>query len=140
MDAQRWLLMHSFYEVVRAGSFVGAARAMEVTASVVSKRVAKLEQQLDAQLLQRTTRRLSLTEAGERLAEHCARILAEMESSEQAVQRLHKKPRGRLRVTTILSVTDLLLKPIIATFLRTYPEVQLSIDSSEAMTDLIGSE
>ena len=87
-------LIVTFARVVEAGSFSEVARRMNTSRSSVSKAVAKLEKGLDAQLLNRSTRHLSLTEAGRALTEHCFRILEEAEQAERAVSSLQAKPRG----------------------------------------------
>ena len=132
-----WPLMHTFYAVVQAGSFVGAANHLELTPSVISKRVAKLEEQLGAQLLRRSTRKLALTEAGHRLAAHCARIIAELQQAEEAVHSLQSQPRGQLRITTVQSISQLLLTPMLANFHARYPDIQLQIHASDQMVDLL---
>ena len=104
--------MLSFAAVVEAGSFVGAARKLDLAPSAVSKQVAKLEQALGAKLLHRTTRRIALTEAGTAVLGHCQRIQDELQQSEQALASLQEEPQGKLRITTMSSVcTTLLISP-----------------------------
>ncbi|MGH8455761.1 MAG: LysR family transcriptional regulator [Stenotrophobium sp.] len=127
--------MVTFARVVKAGSFAGAARHLKVTSSVASKHVAKLEQALGVRLLNRSTRKLSLTEAGAAYYEHCARIVGEVESSQRALAELQAVPRGLLRVTVPVPVAST-LGPLLREFLERYPEIQLDLDASNRVVDL----
>ena len=91
--------MAIFARVAESGSFSGAARRLGLSKSVVSKEVAKLEQSLGARLVNRTTRQLSLTEVGAAFYDHCARVVQEAEEAELVVGRLHREPRGMLKLT-----------------------------------------
>src|SRR5712671_1711734 len=88
-----------FARVVQAGSFTAAAAQLGMPKSTVSRKVTELEARLDARLLQRTTRKLSLTDAGRTYFDYCARIVAEVEEAERALNRLQETPRGLLRAT-----------------------------------------
>src|SRR5215467_1926263 len=88
-----------FTRVVQAGSFIAASAQLGIPKSTVSRKVADLEKRLNARLLQRTTRKLSLTDVGRTYFDYCARIVAEVEDAERAVNRLSEAPRGVLRVT-----------------------------------------
>src|SRR5690606_4484966 len=92
-----------FTKVVQAGSFTGAARDLDMPKSTVSRKVSELEERLGARLLQRTTRRLSLTDVGQTYYQHAARVMAEVEAAELAVTRLQEVPRGLLRITMPLN-------------------------------------
>src|SRR5712671_1553000 len=96
-----------FARVVQAGSFTAAAAQLGMPKSTVSRKVSDLEARLDARLLQRTTRKLSLTDAGRTYFDYCARIVAEVEDAERAVGNLQQAPRGLLRVTAGLNSTFL---------------------------------
>lgn len=124
-----------FTRVVQAGSFSAAARALEMPKSTVSRKVSDLEARLDTRLLQRTTRRLSLTDAGRTYYDHGARIVSEMEEAERAVGSLQATPRGLLRVTAGINATY--LAPIAADYLRRYPEVQLELFCTGRNVDLV---
>lgn len=124
-----------FAKVVEAGSFIGASRELEMPKSTVSRKVAELEERLDARLLQRTTRKLSLTDAGRTFYRYAARVVAEIEAAELAVARMQETPRGLLRVTAPLNFRN--LGPIVATFLERYPEVQLELVCSDRVIDLV---
>lgn len=124
-----------FARVVQAGSFTAAARGLRMPKSTVSRKVSELEERVGAQLLQRTTRKLRLTEVGQAYYEHCARIVAEAEAAEQAVTRMQAAPHGLLRVTAPLTFN--LLGPLVAEFLRRYPEVQLELVCTDRTVDLV---
>lgn len=124
-----------FTKVVQAGSFVGASRELEMPRSTVSRKVAELEEHLGARLLQRTTRKLSLTDAGRTLFRYSARVVAEIEAAELAVARMQETPRGLLRVTAPLNFRN--LGPIVASFLARHPEVQLELVCADRVIDLV---
>src|SRR6476659_1171146 len=96
-----------FAKVVETGSFTAAADALGLPKSTVSRKIAQLEERLDARLLQRTTRKLGLTEIGRAYYERCQRIVADIASAEQVVSDLQGAPRGLLRVTAPLDVGGL---------------------------------
>ena len=124
-----------FTRVVQAGGFTAAARNLDLPKSTVSRRIAALEERIGARLLQRTTRRLGLTDAGRLFFEHSARIISEVEEAEQAVHRVESSPRGLLRVTAPLSF--FILEPVIAEYLKLYPEVQLHVMCTDRAVDLV---
>src|SRR5262245_9328734 len=128
--------MVTFARVVKAGSFAGAARRLGVTSSVASKHVAKLEQALGVRLLNRSTRKLSLTEAGSAYYEHCARIVEEVESSKTAIAQLQAAPRGQLRVTAPVTFATTRLGPILKEFFTRYPDIQIDLNASNRIVDL----
>src|SRR5688572_11188941 len=119
MDLNEMLV---FARVVQAGSFTAAAGVLGMPKSTVSRKVVELEERLKSRLLQRTTRKLSLTDVGRTYYDHCARIVAEIEDAERAVSRLYAAPRGLLRVTA--PVNAAFLGPIVSDYLRRYPEVR----------------
>ncbi|HET9700931.1 MAG TPA: LysR family transcriptional regulator [Burkholderiales bacterium] len=128
--------MAVFARVAEAKSFTEAARRLGLSKSVVSKQVARLERGLGARLLNRTTRRLSLTEAGAALYEHCARMVAEAEAAEQAVSRLRTVPRGVLRVSSPAAFGHLHIAPAVPQFLERFPEVEVELVMNDRVVDL----
>src|SRR5262249_47713339 len=112
-----------FARVVQTGSFTAAAAALGMPKSTVSRKVADLETRLNARLLQRTTRKLSLTDAGRTFYDYCARIVSEVDDAERAVGRLLEVPRGVLRVTAPVNFG--FIGPIVSDYLTRYPEVRL---------------
>jgi DNA-binding transcriptional LysR family regulator len=124
-----------FARVVQVGSFVGAAKQLGMPKSTVSRKVSGLEDRLGVRLLHRTTRRSTLTDEGRAYYEHAARIVAEIERAEVALSRLSDEPRGRLRITTPLDFGH--LGPIVASFARRWPDVQIEVVGNDAVVDLI---
>lgn len=128
--------MAVFARVAEAKSFSGAARRLGVSKSAVSKQVARLERSLKARLINRTTRRLSLTEVGAAFYEHCARMLAEAEAAELSVSRLYAEPRGLLKVTAPAAFGHLHIAPAIPDFIERHPDVAVQIVMNDRTVDL----
>ena len=128
--------MAVFAKVAEARSFSGAARRLGISKSAASKQVAQLERYLKARLINRTTRRLSLTEVGAAFYEHCARMLAEAEAAELAVSRLYAEPRGTLRITSPAAFGHLHIAPAIPDFIARHPDVTVQIVMNDRAVDL----
>jgi DNA-binding transcriptional LysR family regulator len=128
--------MAIFAKVAEARSFSEAARRLGLSKSMVSKEVARLEQSLGARLLNRTTRKLSLTEVGAAFYEHCARVVQEAEEAELLVGRLHGEPRGVLRLTAPVAFATLHIAAALPPFLAQYPEVEIDLTLSDRFFDL----
>jgi DNA-binding transcriptional LysR family regulator len=126
----------TFARVVQSGSFVAGAERLKLSPSVASKHISKLEKHLGARLLNRSTRKLSLTEAGTAYYAHAARILDELDQSEHAVQRLQAEPSGRLKLSALNSFANAVLAPLLPEFLRRHPKVVLEIVCSDRLVDL----
>jgi len=124
-----------FARVVEAGSFTAAARELGMPKSTVSRKVSDLESRLGARLLQRTTRKLSLTDVGNTYYQHARRVVDEVEEAERAVTQMQEAPRGLLRITTPL--TFRYLGSIVASFLERYPDVQVEMVGTDRVVDLI---
>jgi len=129
--------MRVFAKVVESGSFTGAAARLSVSASMVSQHVKELEERLGARLLNRTTRKVSLTETGRAYYERCTRLLADLEETEQAVSDMHAAPRGELRINATPSFGILQLAPAIADFTAHFPGISVELMLSERPVDLI---
>ena len=129
-----------FVRVVQEGSFTAAAHALQMPKTTVSRRVLELEKYVGAQLLRRTTRKLSLTEAGAIYFEQCRGIGATLEAAEGAVHKLRDGPRGWLRVTMPYSFGVDWFAPLLPGFRSRYPEVRLEILASHATLDLVQDE
>ncbi|MEX0286853.1 MAG: LysR family transcriptional regulator [Paracoccaceae bacterium] len=127
-----------FVAVVDAKSFSRAAERLDMPTTTVSARIARLEERLGVTLLRRTTRKLSLTEAGERYYVHCTLALDAMSEAERALAREAAEPRGTLRITAPADLSHSLLPPIIDAFLEACPHVKLDLLISNAVRDLIG--
>jgi DNA-binding transcriptional LysR family regulator len=129
--------MAVFVRVVERGSFTLAADELELSRAVVSKYVSRLEERLGARLLHRTTRRLSLTEAGAALFEASRGALERIEEAEAAVAQLQSEPRGRLRVSAPMSFGILHLGPAMSEFARAHPRVTLDVRLDDRYVNLV---
>jgi DNA-binding transcriptional LysR family regulator len=126
-----------FVRTVAAGSFAGAARELGVSAVAVSKNVARLERRLGVRLLQRSTRKLSLTEEGRLFYERCSTPLHELEHAQAAVRDKGRSPAGTLRVTSISPFGRTYLLPLLPEFSRRYPEIVVELHLEDAISDMI---
>jgi DNA-binding transcriptional LysR family regulator len=124
-----------FAKVVQAGSFTSAAAELGMPKSTVSRKVAELEERLDSRLLQRTTRKLSLTDAGRAYYDYCARIVADIDEAERAVTSLQAVPKGLLRITAPINMG--FLAPFISDYLKRYPEVNIDLFCTARNVDLV---
>lgn len=129
--------MRSFVAVVETGSFSEAALKLRQSASYISKQVANLEMTLGVQLLNRTTRRVHLTDEGRNYAEWCQNILGEIEEVEANLQHEHKKPSGLLRISAPTTIGRMYVSKAVACFLKKYPDVQIELDLSDQRVDLV---
>ncbi len=128
----------TFVGVVDAGSFSAAARALGVSKSHVSKQIGRLEERLGARLLQRTTRRVALTEVGQAFYERCARILDDLQEAELAVSRMQTTPTGTLRVTAPFSFGLEYVAPAVTDFLSAHSKLSVDLDYADRYVDIIG--
>jgi DNA-binding transcriptional LysR family regulator len=126
-----------FVQVVESKTFRGAADALRVPKSTVSLRVAQLEDQLGERLLERTTRRLRLTEAGATYYRSAVAALEELRDAERTLADRKSRPAGKLRVTTTIEGGQLIFAPLFAEYLRRYPEVELEVFLTDRRVDLI---
>jgi DNA-binding transcriptional LysR family regulator len=126
-----------FVRVAEAGSFTGAARVAGLPKSSVSRAVAALERELAVRLIQRTTRRLQLTEAGRAYYESVSRALSGIDEAAAAVSALQDTPRGQLRITAPPDLGQWLLAPTIARFAMRYPDVQVDVSLTQRLVDLV---
>lgn len=125
-----------FNRVAETRSFVAAGQSLGISASAVGKRVARLEGRLGVRLFHRSTRSITLTAEGTLFLERSRRILAEIEATEQELSQANGAPRGRLRVS-LPQVTGLVM-PALAEFMARYPDIELDLDFSDRMVDIIG--
>ena len=133
----RFNALATFAKVVELGSFARAADRLSVSTSAVSRQVAELEAHLDVRLLNRTTRRLSLTEAGQAFYERCVQLLADLEETESSVRSTALEPKGTLRVTCGVTFGERYLAPAIAEFAGLHPQVSFDVDLSDRAVDLV---
>ena len=129
--------MAIFAQVVKAKSFTAAAEQAGLSASAVSKHVSRLEARLKARLLNRTTRQLSLTEAGAVFYTHCERMLAEARAAEDAVLRLYAEPRGTVTLVTPVAFGVTQVAPVLPALLERYPELRVDLRLDDQLIDPI---
>ncbi|MGK3142868.1 LysR family transcriptional regulator [Pantoea sp. C2G6] len=137
MAFRQWQDMALFALVAECGSFTGAAARADLPKSSVSQRISQLEQRLGIRLLNRTTRQLNLTFAGERYLLHCQEMMLASERADQAIASLRENPSGRLRITSPAGIGATLLARCNAEFLRLYPDVTLDVAISDDILDLV---
>ena len=126
-----------FTKVVETRSFTGAADQLGLPKSTVSRKLAQLEERLGVRLVQRTTRKLALTDIGQAYYERCARIVADVAAAEQLVTDMQATPRGRVRVTAPIDISTRYLGGIVAGFVAANPDVTVELEASDRIVDLI---
>ena len=126
-----------FAQVVESGSFAKAAAKLGLSTSAASRHVAELEAHLQTRLLNRTTRRVSLTESGQAFYERAVQLLADLEEAEQEAGRAAIVPRGTIRLTTSVNFGVRHLAPAIAEFLAQHQEVRFDVQLADRVVDLV---
>jgi len=126
-----------FTQVVESGSFAKAAERLGLSTSAASRQVAELEAHLQTRLLNRTTRRVSLTESGQGFYERCVQLLADLTEAEQEAARAAVVPRGTIKLTTSINFGVRHLAPAIAEFLAAHREVRFDVSLSDRIVDLV---
>lgn len=126
-----------FVQVVESGSFTAAAKRLGNSTSFISKEVTRLENRLDVRLLNRTTRKISLTDVGRLYFERCKQLIADAEEAERSIHQLHGEPRGVLKVSAPVSFGLAYLRSALPQFLDTYPDIQLEIELNDRFVDVV---
>lgn len=129
--------MKVFAAVVDTGSFAAAADRLDISRAMASKYVAHLEEHLGTRLLQRTTRKLTLTESGTTYYERCVQILADISEAEEGAVSHTEAPHGTLRLTMPVSFGILHMGPIVSDYMRQYPEVKVDLLLNDRRVDLL---
>lgn len=130
--------LYFFAMVVEHNGFSAAGRALGIPKSRLSKRVAQLEDRLGVRLLQRTTRRFVVTEVGERFYGHCRAVLEEARAAQEAVDELRAEPRGVVRLSCPVSLSQTVVAHVLPDFLAQYPKLQVRVLSSDRRVDVVG--
>jgi DNA-binding transcriptional LysR family regulator len=128
--------MTTFVKVVEHGGFSAAARALDMSPSMVTTHVQALEERLGVRLLNRSTRRVGLTEVGQAYFERCVQILAELDDADQIAQVLQSTPRGTLRLNTSI-VMPPFIGSVIGEYVKRFPDVGVDLVISDRMVDLV---
>src|SRR5579871_6008449 len=126
-----------FALIVDHGGFSAAERVTRITKSKLSRRVALLEERIGARLLQRSTRRLALTEAGRVFYEHCAAMIVEADAARDAVEQLRSEPSGTIRMTCPMSMAQFYVVRIVGEYMRQYPKVRIELDATDRVVNLV---
>lgn len=124
-----------FTRVVECHSFTSAATTLGMQKSTVSRRIAQLEDRLGVRLLNRTTRKLRLTEVGQAYYERCRQIMQEFSEAEQAIMQLQREPTGLLRVSSPIEFGQLFLGGVVGDFMRSYPAIQVEVELTTRAVD-----
>jgi DNA-binding transcriptional LysR family regulator len=129
--------IEEFLAVAAEGSFVGAARALGMTPSGVGKAIQRLEQRLGVPLFVRTTRRVSITEDGERFREDCERLLGDLDAAEADIDARHDRLAGPIRLSAPVAYARLRIVPPLADFAKRHPEITFDLRFSDILNDPI---
>lgn len=137
MRANKFEQIYAFVTVVEQMSFTKAADKLDMAKSSLSRRVSELEQRLGVQLLQRTTRKLSLTDQGQQFYQRATQVLSGLEEAEQLISDEQLELRGRIRMAAPLSFSNLHLSAVVAEFKTLYHNIDLNIDLNDRQLDLV---
>ncbi|ABO54080.1 LysR family transcriptional regulator [Burkholderia vietnamiensis] len=138
-DQQRDLNdLYYFVQVVEHGGFAPAGRALNMPKSKLSRRVALLEARLGMRLIQRSTRRFTVTDVGQTYYAHCRAMLVEADAADEAIALLHEEPRGIVRVSCPVALLDSLAGAMIAAFMVACPHVEIHLEATNRRVDVVG--
>lgn len=129
--------MNVFVRVAKAGSFAGAAKDLDISRAMATKHIMQLESELNTRLFNRTTRSLSLTEAGEAYLERCQQVLLDVEEMESAVTHLQSEPRGMLKILAPPVIGASHISPGLTEYLKNYPDLSVDMVLKGGQVDLI---
>ncbi|HVW71174.1 MAG TPA: LysR substrate-binding domain-containing protein [Steroidobacteraceae bacterium] len=131
--------IYYFVKIVEHGGVSAASAALGISKSVLSQHLAKLETELGMCLMYRTTRQLQITDIGQRYYARCCVALAELDRAAEVIEDMREVPRGKVRITSPLNFAQMMLAPVLASFMATYPEVEITLDITNEDIDLIAS-
>lgn len=132
-----WEGIAEFVTVAETQSFTLAAKKLGISTAHVSRQVSDLESRLATKLLHRTTRKVSITEAGTIYYQRCRQLLDDLQEAEHAVNDLHSKPTGKLKITAPITFGELIIAPLINNFIARYPELEVELQLSNQKMDLV---
>ncbi|MDR6288369.1 DNA-binding transcriptional LysR family regulator [Inquilinus ginsengisoli] len=127
--------LNAFVQAAETRSFTAAGRQLRVSSSAIGKAVTRLEERLGVRLFHRSTRTITLTPEGARFLERCRRIFSEIEAAELEIAQTQGAPRGKLRLS--LPLAGMLMMPALSAFMRAYPEIELDLDFTDRLVDVI---
>ncbi|MGQ7845282.1 LysR substrate-binding domain-containing protein [Granulosicoccus sp. 3-233] len=130
--------LYYFVQVVNHGSFAAAGRALGVPKSTLSRRILALEERVGIRLIQRSTRKLAVTEIGQEYHRHCVAMLVEAEAAQEVIDRSRSEPQGLIRLSAPPALICFELGPMIARYMAAYPLVRVELDATSRRVDLIG--
>ncbi|KVQ77685.1 LysR family transcriptional regulator [Burkholderia multivorans] len=130
--------LYYFVQVVEHGGFAPAGRALNMPKSKLSRRIALLEARLGIRLIQRSTRRFTVTDVGQTYYAHCRAMLVEADAADEAVALLHEEPRGIVRVSCPIVLLDSLVGDMIAAFMLACPRVEIHLEATNRRVDVVG--
>src|SRR5437588_3128893 len=136
LPMDRLTSLTAFVRVVDSGGFSAAARRLEMSTTMLSNHVQSLEDRLGARLLQRTTRKVSLTEVGKAYYDRCVQILADIEQADDIPGAQQSTPRGTLRIYTATHIVQF-VAPVVTEFLKSYPDVNVDLNMGEREIDML---
>ncbi|MBN7818495.1 LysR substrate-binding domain-containing protein [Bowmanella yangjiangensis] len=134
-----WNGIAEFVCIVETGSFTAAAQRLQVSTAQVSRQVNQLEQRLGVQLLHRTTRKVRVSETGQRYYQQCRQLMDGFEDAEQALQELQSTPKGKIRLTAPITYGERILMPLLIDFQENYPQLSLEVELTNARLDIVDS-
>ena len=132
-----WEGVNEFVAVAETESFTSAAKQLDISTAQVSRQVSALEKRLATKLLHRTTRKVSVTEAGTIYYQHCRPVLDGLEAAQDAISDMQSKPTGKLKITAPVTYGEVTIAPLINSFLARYPELDVELNLSNLKKDLI---
>ena len=134
---ERWTALNVFRHAAELGSFAAASRQLGLSPAAISKNISELEAHLSVQLFNRTTRRISLTEAGSLYYDRVSRILEDLAEADGVLSAMQEEPRGLLRVSAPMTVTLICLSSVLPKFLSRYPELSLDLQLDDRRIDIV---